>query len=138
MESTNEIIVYYPGVWDCVHAGHLIILNEAKTFGDLVVGVCSDELNYRLKKKYSLLNQDERIFLLEGLGFKTKIYDNTNYHTHCYFDYFIHGPDFGEREDQKIFLKWCVDNSKTIINLARSATDIGMSTTEIIRRAQER
>jgi cytidyltransferase-like protein len=132
----GKMIAYFCGVWDCVHAGHVIVLNKAKEFNmDLIVGVCSDKLNEHLKGRLPLFNAEERCRLLDWLGFKTKVYDNTDYHTHCYFDCFFHGPDFGQRKDQKEFLDWCLKKQKIIICLSRIPDDVNISTSEIIRRA---
>jgi glycerol-3-phosphate cytidylyltransferase len=132
------MIAYYPGVWDCVHAGHIIVLNKAKSMCNyLIIGVCSDELNIKLKGRKPLFNQYERRRLLEHLGFISIIYYDVCYHTHYNFDYFIHGPEFGQRQDQKDFFEWCYVNNKVLIKLDRIPTDVNISTTEIIRRAKE-
>ena len=50
------------GTYDLFHVGHLNILRRAKDLGDrLVVGVSSDELNYRKKQLRPTYPLDHRL-----------------------------------------------------------------------------
>ena len=49
------------GTFDVFHHGHLKILERASEFADeLVVGISSDELNFRKKGRHPIYSQMER------------------------------------------------------------------------------
>lgn len=56
------------GTFDLFHEGHLNILERAKKMGDyLVVGVSSDEFNYRKKQRYPVIPQKSRMDIVRAL-----------------------------------------------------------------------
>lgn len=56
------------GTFDVFHAGHVKILERAKSLGDyLIVGVSSDELNYKKKNRYPIYTQSDRLHIVESL-----------------------------------------------------------------------
>lgn len=56
------------GTFDVFHAGHVKILERARTLGDfLIVGVSSDELNKSKKDRYPIYSQADRIHIVESL-----------------------------------------------------------------------
>lgn len=55
------IVGYTTGVYDLFHIGHLNILEKAKAQCDyLIVGVTTDELCFQRKKKYPIINLNDR------------------------------------------------------------------------------
>ena len=64
------------GTFDCVHAGHINLLQSCKEYGDVVVGVNSDEFIERYKGKPPLFTYKEREELLENLGYD--VHKNTD------------------------------------------------------------
>ena len=55
------------------HIGHLNILKRAKELCDeLVVGVTTDELCFQRKKKYPIINQEERIEIVRAVRYVDK------------------------------------------------------------------
>ena len=57
------------GTYDLFHVGHLRILERASTMGDrLIVGVSSDELNFRKKKRKTVYSESERVEIIEALS----------------------------------------------------------------------
>jgi len=58
------------GVFDVLHAGHVRLLKFCKQLGNVVVGLNTDEFVYSYKKKYSVMNYQERKTILEELGYK--------------------------------------------------------------------
>lgn len=56
------------GTYDVFHVGHLRLLERARALGDrLIVGVSSDELNYRKKGRYPVFTQQERMDIVAAL-----------------------------------------------------------------------
>ena len=56
------------GTFDVMHVGHIRVLNRANALGNrLVVGVSSDELNFRKKGKLPVFSQDERLEIVASL-----------------------------------------------------------------------
>ena len=51
-----NIIIF--GTFDLIHIGHINMLNQCKKYGDkMIVGVSSDDLNYKKKKDIQYLNK---------------------------------------------------------------------------------
>jgi glycerol-3-phosphate cytidylyltransferase len=64
------------GVFDILHHGHIKLLNEAQELCDrLIVGVFSDEVAENFKRK-PIMSEDERIEILEELGYETYLLDS--------------------------------------------------------------
>lgn len=73
MKNKKFKIGYTTGVFDMFHIGHLNILKRAKEQCDfLVVGVTSDELCYKRKHKYPIINQEERKSIVEAIKYTDK------------------------------------------------------------------
>ena len=69
-------IGYTTGVYDMFHIGHLNILRRAKEMCDfLIVGVTTDELCFQRKKKYPIINQDERKAIVAAIKYVDKVVD---------------------------------------------------------------
>lgn len=61
-------IGYTTGVYDMFHIGHLNILKRAKEQCEyLIVGVTTDELCYTRKKKYPIINENDRMAIVKEL-----------------------------------------------------------------------
>jgi len=60
--------VFVTGCFDMLHSGHIAFLKEAATYGDVYVGLGSDENVYNLKGRYPIYSQDERKYMLEALS----------------------------------------------------------------------
>lgn len=67
-------IGYTTGVYDMFHIGHLNILRRAKELCDyLIVGVTTDELCYKRKNKYPIINEKDRMAIVEAIRFVDKV-----------------------------------------------------------------
>ena len=77
MEMNKEkkcIVGYTTGVFDMFHMGHLNILRRAKALCDfLIVGVTTDALCYVRKKKYPIVNQEERMKIVSAIRYVDKV-----------------------------------------------------------------
>lgn len=60
---------YTCGVFDCLHAGHLNLLERCKSMCDyLIVGVCDDDYVRNVKHKEPVYLEEDRIRILNSLG----------------------------------------------------------------------
>lgn len=63
-------IGYTSGVYDMFHIGHLNILERAKEQCDfLLVGVTTDELCYKRKHKKPIINQEDRLRIIQSIRY---------------------------------------------------------------------
>lgn len=73
----KTVITY--GTFDCIHFGHLRLLERARALGDrLVVFLSTDEFNAGKGKK-ALFNYEERKKMLEGLKYVDKVLPEKNW-----------------------------------------------------------
>ncbi len=73
----KEKKVFVTGCFDMLHSGHVAFLEEAAQYGNVYVGVGSDETVYNLKGRYPVNNQDERKYILDALSCVKKSLINT-------------------------------------------------------------
>ena len=72
-------IGYTTGVYDMFHIGHLNILRRAKEMCDfLIVGVTTDELCFQRKKKYPIINQENRKAIVAAIKYVDEVVDQTD------------------------------------------------------------
>ena len=58
------------GTFDLFHYGHLRLLKRAKELGDhLIVGVSTDELNFKKKGRYPVYTQEERRAIVAAIRY---------------------------------------------------------------------
>ncbi|PIE02310.1 MAG: glycerol-3-phosphate cytidylyltransferase [Acidobacteria bacterium] len=75
----NKIIGYTTGVYDLFHIGHLNILRRAKMGCDyLIVGVTTDQLCLKRKKKKPAIPFVERMSIVEAIKFVDEVVPQTN------------------------------------------------------------
>ncbi|CAA6823061.1 MAG: ADP-heptose synthase (EC / D-glycero-beta-D-manno-heptose 7-phosphate kinase [uncultured Sulfurovum sp.] len=83
-KQRGKKIVFTNGCFDILHVGHVKYLEEAKSYGDiLVVGLNSDASVKRLKGESRPINsEDDRAYILaslEAVDYVVKFYDDTPY-----------------------------------------------------------
>jgi glycerol-3-phosphate cytidylyltransferase len=63
------------GTYDLLHIGHINILNRSGEYGDkLVVGVSSDALNYKKKKKYPIYTESDRMNIINNIKIVDEVF----------------------------------------------------------------
>lgn len=63
-------IGYTTGVYDMFHIGHLNLIRRAKEQCEfLIVGVTTDELCFKRKNKYPIINQNDRMEIVEAIRY---------------------------------------------------------------------
>ena len=73
-------IGYTTGVFDMFHIGHLNILRNAKLECDyLIVGITTDELAEREKKKKPIIPFVERMAIVESIEYVDRVVPQTSY-----------------------------------------------------------
>lgn len=129
-KKMKDRVILTCGTFDLLHVGHLKLLQRAKSLGDiLVVGVSSDELNYRKKNKYPIYSFEERKELVENLKcvdfvFKEESLDLKNEYIKTYnANVFVIGNDWEGKFDTLEVDK--------VVYLERTPT---ISTTETVER----
>lgn len=75
MAKAGKRVVFTNGCFDILHAGHVLLLDKARSFGDsLVVGLNSDASVRRLKGPSRPVNcQQDRALVLSGLASVDKV-----------------------------------------------------------------
>ena len=71
--------VFVTGCFDLLHSGHVAFLTEAARYGDLIVGIGSDENVKNLKGRYPVYTQQERQYLLQSLSCVKKCIVNSGW-----------------------------------------------------------
>jgi len=70
----NFKVGYTTGVFDMFHIGHLNILRRAKEQCDyLIVGVTTDELCFNRKNKKPIINEHDRMAIVEAIRYVDKV-----------------------------------------------------------------
>lgn len=64
-----KIVITF-GTFDVFHVGHVNILQRAAALGDaLIVGISTDELNFKKKGRYPIYRQEDRLKIVNGLRY---------------------------------------------------------------------
>ena len=84
LKKRAKKVVFTNGCFDILHVGHVKYLEEAKSYGDvLILGLNSDESVRRLKGESRPVNtEDDRAYILaslEAVDYVVKFYDDTPY-----------------------------------------------------------
>lgn len=124
----NTIVITF-GTFDLLHIGHINILNRCKEYGDkLVVGVSSDDLNYKKKQVKPIYDENNRLKIISNIKSVDEVFiehsleDKLKYCINAGANIFIIGDDWAGKFD---FLK---NEYIDVVYLPRTKN---ISTTEI-------
>jgi len=69
--------VFVSGCYDLLHSGHVEFFRQAAEYGDLYVGIGSDETILHYKNHKTLYNENERLFMVKAIRYVKDAYINT-------------------------------------------------------------
>lgn len=99
MNSTSQS-VYVGMVADIIHEGHISLLQKAAEYGEVTVGILTDDAVYSYKR-FPFMRQSERKKIMESLRYVSKVvYQHSLDYTENILklkpDYVVHGDDWKE------------------------------------------
>ena len=68
--------VFVSGCYDLLHSGHVEFFRQASQYGDLYVGIGSDETILHYKNHRTLYNERERLFMVKSIRYVTDAFIN--------------------------------------------------------------
>lgn len=129
------------GTFDVPHIGHAAFLRRCEAFGTVTVGINTDDFVERFKQLPPLYSQEERRILIEALGYPVVLNDGPGRELieSVQPDVLTIGTDWARRD---YYAQINVDqdflDERGIIMAYVPMRPVGISTTEVVRRAQAR
>jgi glycerol-3-phosphate cytidylyltransferase len=131
--------IYVDMVGDLFHMGHVGLLKAARECGDwLIVGVLSDEVASSYKRR-PIMELAERVAVIEACRYVDEVIPNAPYRLTAEFltehdvAMVVHGDDIESDVIADIYGPASVANKLKLVRYTA-----GISTTDLIRRVQER
>ena len=69
--------VFVSGCYDLLHSGHVEFFRQAAAYGDLYVGIGSDETILHYKGHHTLYNEQERLFMVKSIRYVKDAFINS-------------------------------------------------------------
>ena len=69
--------VFVSGCYDLLHSGHVEFFRQAAAYGDLYVGIGSDETILHYKGHHTLYNEQERLFRVKAIRYVKDAFINS-------------------------------------------------------------
>jgi cytidyltransferase-like protein len=69
LELNKDKKVFVSGCYDLLHSGHVEFFRQAAAYGDLYVGIGSDETILHYKNHKTLYNERERLFMVKAIRY---------------------------------------------------------------------
>lgn len=69
--------VFVSGCYDLLHSGHIEFFRQAAAYGDLYVGIGSDETILHYKHHHTLYSEQERLFLVKSIRYVKDAFINS-------------------------------------------------------------
>lgn len=73
----NNKKVFVSGCFDMLHSGHVAFFKEASTYGDLYVGLGSDNTIEGLKGRHTVNSDQERLYMVKAIRYVTDAWVNS-------------------------------------------------------------
>lgn len=127
------------GTFDTPHLGHAHFFLQCESFGDLIVGINSDEFVEKYKGEKPLFSYQERRELIELLGYETRINESAGkdlIYRVCP-DILVIGSDWARKDYLKQIGMTQDELDERGITLVYVPYTKGISTTEIKKRINE-
>ena len=115
----KRIVVYTAGTWDCLHEGHLNIMDKSNKLGDyLIVGVNTDETVLKYKHRKPVYTTEQRVAIMKALKGVDKVVlqtipDDIKMMKELKVDILTVGSDWEHRHDIE-GLEWMRKNRKVV------------------------
>ena len=81
MEKINDMDkrkkVFVSGCYDMLHSGHVAFFKEAAQYGDLYVGIGSDDTIRELKERKTINTQEERLYMVRAVRYVKEAFINS-------------------------------------------------------------
>ncbi|MBP9602329.1 MAG: adenylyltransferase/cytidyltransferase family protein, partial [Lutibacter sp.] len=61
--------VFVSGCYDLLHSGHVAFFKEASNYGDLYVGIGSDQTVEDLKGRFTINSEQERLYMVKAVRY---------------------------------------------------------------------
>lgn len=68
--------VFVSGCYDMLHSGHVAFFKEAAKYGDLYVGIGSDDTIEHYKNRKTVYSEKERLYMVQSIKYVTDAYIN--------------------------------------------------------------
>ena len=116
--------VFVSGCYDLLHSGHVEFFRQASQFGDLYVGIGSDDTYLEYKHRQPMFPQDERLFMVKSIRYVKEAYINQGNGFIDFIptlelvkpDIFVVNADGGSEEKQRL----CAERGIQYIELERT------------------
>ena len=76
LEQERKPKVFVSGCYDLLHSGHVEFFRQAAEYGDLYVGIGSDETILHYKSHRTLWNEQDRLFMVKAIRYVKDAYIN--------------------------------------------------------------
>ena len=128
------------GSWAVPHIGHAAFLRRCEAFGVVTVGVNSDRFIRQYKGHPPLFTQDERLELIQSLGYPAVLNDGPGRDLIDFYrpDVLTIGTDWARRDylaQINVTQDWLDERGITVAYVPMRP--VGISSTEIVRRVAD-
>lgn len=72
----NKKKVFVSGCYDMLHSGHVAFFKEAAAYGDLYVGIGSDETILHYKHRKTVYSEQERLYMVKAIRYVKEAFIN--------------------------------------------------------------